>query len=188
MIDRNRGCMIKHHRSGMRIVMYYDEPGVYYDERGGEVTAELAKTVGFDVDRHLVDSRKQSIRRRLEEMLEQVEDRGAELVEQIASGGGDIQVRKTPNGGYHVYDSEGERLSKVDMPEEEAKVLFEAATGRSWSKAKGGGKGSGQGKKASGQGKKASESASETAETGSEGDSQPGETAETGAQDGSDLV
>jgi hypothetical protein len=35
---------------GMEIIMYNADPGVYLNERGGRVSEEMARAVGFDVD------------------------------------------------------------------------------------------------------------------------------------------
>jgi hypothetical protein len=42
-INRNRGCAIRLHPSGMRVVMYYDAPGEYFDERGEQLKPEVAR-------------------------------------------------------------------------------------------------------------------------------------------------
>jgi hypothetical protein len=46
----NAGCLHRHHPSGMMIYMYNDDPGVYYNERGGRVSDTIAAEANFDVE------------------------------------------------------------------------------------------------------------------------------------------
>lgn len=142
-IDRNRGCMIRHHRSGVRVVMYMDQPGVYYDENGHEVDEGLAKAVGYDVEANRNEGRKQQVRRRFEKLLDQQFSESADLVDRIADGDTNIKVTKTANGRFHIYNSDGDKLSKNDMSEEEAALFYEAVTGKPFKSS--GGKSTGSG-------------------------------------------
>lgn len=46
----NGGIQLRLGPGGVGVVMYNDEPGVYYNERGGRVTDAMAAQAGFDVD------------------------------------------------------------------------------------------------------------------------------------------
>jgi len=52
-IDYDRGCIIRiEPTTGMDVVMYRREPGIYYTGTGREVPEALAKRAGFDTDAH----------------------------------------------------------------------------------------------------------------------------------------
>jgi hypothetical protein len=48
-LDSGRTGVAKKHPSGYRIVMFWDEPGVYYDTLGAPANEEQARDAGFDV-------------------------------------------------------------------------------------------------------------------------------------------
>lgn len=46
----NGGCIHRNGPGGMTIYMYNDDPGVFYNERGGRVSEGIAAAAGFDVE------------------------------------------------------------------------------------------------------------------------------------------
>lgn len=50
VINVDRGVEWRHTPHGIAVIMYVDEPGVYYNEHGAEVGVEAARTAGFPVD------------------------------------------------------------------------------------------------------------------------------------------
>lgn len=47
-LNLDRGCLIRFTPEGIAVAMYYDQPGVWYNEHGSEVTSVLAKSAGYD--------------------------------------------------------------------------------------------------------------------------------------------
>lgn len=125
-IDRGRGCTIRFHGSGFRVVMYKDAPGVYYDERGGEVSEKIAAQAGFDVE---ALRREKLKRRRLAEYQAQVEaefsteQEDTERLLSVPSEG--LQVKHVGGGRYAILGDDGERLTQKPLSKEEAQILID---------------------------------------------------------------
>lgn len=129
-IDRNRGCVIRFHPKGMRVVMYYDAPGEYFDERGSPLNIEVAKAAGFDVERLARDRAKQDklneYKKRLDKEFQEQEDKLA----QAMSENSDLEVRHVGGGQYMIYSQDGdEPITKFAMNRAEAETLIEALDG-----------------------------------------------------------
>lgn len=159
-IDRDRGAIIRMHPMGMRVAMYVDEPGVYYDERGGQVTAEVARRAGFRTDTDSLARKKQqymaAFKARLEQDFEAVE---ASISEAEASGGEGVGIFYEREGQYSVRDSNGTRLTLLDADLETAKELYESIAGKPFQ-----GKPEGEPKKAAAAGTKKAAGAKKAAE------------------------
>lgn len=125
-INHSRGCIIRQHPTGLQVVMYYDNPGVYYDARGLMTTDTLARAAGFDVAKQAKERAKQQrmtqLRRGLDAEFEAVEDRLARVA---SEGAGNAEVRHVGNGKYAVYDGE-ERITPFDLGLDEATALVQS--------------------------------------------------------------
>lgn len=123
-IDHDRGCIIRFHPSGMRIVMYYDAPGQYFDERNTRMSDKMAQAAGFDTGK-LASQRERNAR--LMQMREAVDKEFAAFEDRLAAaasqGFGALSVRHLGNAAYAVFNGE-ERLSPFDMTIDEAKGLL----------------------------------------------------------------
>lgn len=124
-IDLDRGVSIRVHGSGMRIYMYKDEPGVFYDPTGGRVKPELAAEAGFNVE-ELTRERKKlaalaAAKRRIDEEFATAEDD----MRSILSVDTGHEVRHLGFGNYAVFDASGRQLTKRAMTKAQATALLE---------------------------------------------------------------
>lgn len=130
MIDRNRGCTIRFHRAGMRVVMYHDSPGEYFDEKGKPLTDEIAKSAGYDVaslkkEREKQDKMK-AFRAKLDAEYAAKEDAIArEMGESL------YKVKHVGGGQYAILSADGERITQHALSRDEAeKLLTELENGK----------------------------------------------------------
>lgn len=127
-IDLDRGCIIRQHSSGIRIAMYYDSPGDYYDERGVLVSRDFAQQAGFDVAD--LEKQKQKSKRlkvfqqQLEREYSSEQDRIAEAI----SAGGKLKARHIGGGQYAIFDGENQ-LTKYAMTKEDAALVLTQLSG-----------------------------------------------------------
>lgn len=115
-IDVNRGVSIRRHKeSGMYVYMYKDEPGIYYNAFEVEISDNLARQAGFNVDeyakkklmREAMAKAQVEIARELEFALETkkvVEERNGYKIVDIGSE------------RYFVESPEGQNLNPVPVP------------------------------------------------------------------------
>jgi hypothetical protein len=135
-IDRNRGCIIRFHPSGFRVVMYVDAPGEYFSESGNPMSEKLAGEAGFEV-KELEHQRRKNAR--LAQYKAQVEEEFAtqqEEVEAVLSAeAGTLQVKHIGGGKYAILDESGTRLTTKPLSKAEAETLiadFKIAEGGSY--------------------------------------------------------
>jgi hypothetical protein len=121
-IDLNRGVTIRIHRSGVRVHMYKDEPGVYRNVYGEVVGEEVAKEAGFDTDKLKREHARQT------EIAEQIakinEAYGAEKDKVIYEKDG-FKVLGMGDGRYNVISPDGHILTDLPLGMKEAKKLVE---------------------------------------------------------------
>lgn len=125
-IDRARGCTIRFHPAGFRIVMYKDTPGVYFNERGEPANEKLAGQAGFDV----AVLRKEKLKReRMAQYQAKVEAEFAteqDDVENLLSAPEDgLTVKHIGKGKYAIFDADGERLTKKPLTKAESQNLMD---------------------------------------------------------------
>lgn len=124
-INRNRGCTIRFHPSGFRVIMYKDAPGEYLDERGGPMTEKVAEQAGFDVKSL---RRERMKRKRMDEYKAKVEAEFAteqEDVETLLSvPESGLTVKHVGKGKYAIVDDAGTRLTQKPLGKAEAEVLI----------------------------------------------------------------
>lgn len=124
-INRNRGCTIRFHPSGFRVIMYKDTPGEYINERGEPMAEKLAEQAGFDVKMLRKERMK---RQRMAEYKAKVEAEFAteqEDVETLLSAPeSGLTVKHVGKGKYAIVDDEGVRLTKKPLTKAEAEVLI----------------------------------------------------------------
>lgn len=125
-IDRNRGCTIRIHPQGFRVVMYKDAPGEFFSEGGEPFPAEVASAAGFDTEGLGRERLKQQ---RLAEMKEQIEreyasreeDMARVLSEESPTG---LEVKHIGAGKYAVFNKNGERLTQEPMAKGQCQELL----------------------------------------------------------------
>jgi hypothetical protein len=128
----NGGIQMRQGPGGMCIYMYNDEPGVFYNERGGKISDRLAEQAGFDVNSLSREKRKQAAMRAA----------GLAVEEEFASQGGHSKVVKE-RGEYRMVevaeglfsiqfiepDGKGTTLTKVALARKAADKLFDDMAG-----------------------------------------------------------
>lgn len=129
-IDVNRGVMMMQHRaSGIKIYMYMDDPGLFYDAHGNKVTDKIAKEAGFD-------TYELTKKRMLKEKMAEAYDRIAAELE--TANEGEKKVLKERNGfrlmeetlgRASIQDMEGNTLTNGPKALEEAKIIFDTLAG-----------------------------------------------------------
>lgn len=125
-IDRNRGCTIRFHPQGFRVVVYKDAPGEFWAENGEPLSPEIARAAGFDVRALLKERTKQQ---RMAELKAQVEREFASREEALAAemndtATGAYSVRHIGGGKYAIVDSEGKRLTTEPATKEQCEALL----------------------------------------------------------------
>lgn len=124
-IDVNRGVMYSYHSSGMRIFMYLDEPGIYFDDHLGHVPDRVAAEAGFNVQRfaklRLRNMEVAKVKAALDAKLD-IQDIKTVLREQ-----GRYRLVQYDNGMARVETDEGP-LTPVPMGVPIAEALFKSLT------------------------------------------------------------
>lgn len=133
-IQRNRGCHIRNHRSGIRVIQYLDEPNSYYDGNGKPVTEEVAQQAGYNVDEDRRNKALLQKRRKFERDLvtgEATQDERS-IAELIQANESKIEIVpiKGKQDRFALVDGEGRRITKVPATIEEAKLIYRQITGK----------------------------------------------------------
>lgn len=124
-ISRSRGCTIRFHPQGFRVIMYKDTPGEYLDEQGRPLTAKLAKEAGFDTDTLGKEKAKQTKLDKARERIEKEFATEMEKVEKELSGGdGERTVKHIGNGMYAIMDVDGTRMTQDPLNKDQAHALL----------------------------------------------------------------
>lgn len=129
-INRDRGCTIRLHPAGFRVVMYKDDPGVYLSERAEPLSDKVAEAAGFDIAGLDRERRK---RARLAEYKAQVEaefatqEEDLERVMSVPTEG--LHVKHIGGGKYAILNSEGTRVTQNPLTKEDAQELINDMTG-----------------------------------------------------------
>lgn len=123
-IDVDRGVMqCTHKASGMRISMYIDTPGVYFDDHLNPLPASLAKAAGFPTETL------EKKRRMAQEMAKVKASLTAQLqigsTQEVYKEAGRYRVLHFPETGMAVVESDGERLTPTPVALGVAIVLFD---------------------------------------------------------------
>lgn len=127
-IDLDRGCIIRQHSSGIRIVMYADAPGDYFDERGMPISEAVALAAGFDVAEL---SKQKAKAKRLKAFHAQLEREYASEQDRIAdaiTAGGALRARHIGGGQYAIFDGDNQ-VTKYALTKEGASELIEQLSG-----------------------------------------------------------
>jgi hypothetical protein len=106
-----------------KIYMRKDDPGVYYNEVGAEVSEQVARAVGYPVEKH---ARERFIaQQRAEwERLAQEELARFDGKEEVLAAKGGFKVVSKPNGRADVQDLDGVTINPRPLTETEAFKLF----------------------------------------------------------------
>lgn len=127
-IDVNRGVVSRLHReTGVRVYMYWDKPGYYYDEHHNSLAEEFAGSAGFPVREHAKDRFKaekmEAFSAQVQAQLAAAEE--AQDKEVIAEKGG-YQVLAMPYGTAIVVDETGNKMTPLPVAKAHALGLLDA--------------------------------------------------------------
>lgn len=123
-INRARGCIIRIHPAGMRVIMYHDSPGVFVDERGESVTQKVAAAAGYDVQRLAKQKRKQEKLHRLQAELDREFSDQEDAIARAMSSDGKLTVKATGGGQYAIFNNDT-RVTTHALNKKEAETLLE---------------------------------------------------------------
>lgn len=110
---------------GLEVYMYKDNPGVYYDAHGNEVSEKMAGLAGFPTSK-LAQERKR--KERLEKFKEQVDQELALMNEDdpvVLAEAGNYQVVQAPGGRARIMTKDGEFLTPIPITKNEAMKLLD---------------------------------------------------------------
>lgn len=131
-IDRSRGAHIRLHNSGMRVVMYPDSPGEYFDGVGKPTTAKMAQEAGFDVTLHEKQAKRLKAKRRFEDTLDIHFDEAQEALERLLEDDPDaaskLDIRQI-NDRFHLVDAKGNKVTDSGADFEECAIVYRSLTG-----------------------------------------------------------
>lgn len=121
------GCLIRHTQDGVAIYMKHAQPGYFYNDFGGEVSPELARAAGYDVD-PLVAMRKKMARIAVAtQAIEEEFNAPSETVKIVKEVNG-FKVVDVGNDRFNLLDPEGNRLNKQFMTREVAVKTLDSVT------------------------------------------------------------
>lgn len=121
MLDLDRGVTKRKHPNGFVVAMYKDAPGHFLDTHGRELTEDLAKQAGFDVDNLITERRKQEKMQEARAQIEREFESQSEEIERLLDARTEkYEVRHVGGGRYGIYDDEGNRLTQKPMTRDEA--------------------------------------------------------------------
>ena len=125
-IDLDRGVVIMQHTTGVNIYMYVDEPGVFRNAFGNEVSDVLAKQAGYDVERLTrAKVKRERMAAAMASIEAELEDTGEKFkkVRAVRSG---FRLVDIGLGRFYVEDPDGDNMNKVPLSREQALPLLEA--------------------------------------------------------------
>lgn len=132
-IDRSRGAHIRIHGSGMRVVMYPDSPGEYFDGVGKPTTEKIAKEAGFDVELHQKQKRRNAAKRKFEDTLDihfdEAQDALAKLLDEDPNAADGLDIREI-QGRHFIVDSKGNKVTPNGADFEECAIVYRSLTGK----------------------------------------------------------
>lgn len=121
MLDLDRGVTKRRHPNGFVVAMYKDEPGVFVDIKGGQVTEAIAEQAGFDIETLSVQRRKNEKMAEAREKIESEFASQTEEMERILDARTDsYAVRHVGGGKYGIFDDAGNRLTEKPLTKAEA--------------------------------------------------------------------
>ena len=123
-IDYDRGVYKCVHPTGVEVFMYADEPGVFRNAFGAEVSEEMGAQSGFEVEQLALQRRKKERLNDAAHIIEQ-EFSGAPGEREVVEERGGFSVIGLGHGRHIVEDPDGNNLTPAPMPLEAAKVLFD---------------------------------------------------------------
>lgn len=127
-IDVDRGVISRLHReAGVRVYMYWDKPGYYFDDHERNLSDEFAAQAGFQTELHAKERFKAE---KMAEFNKQVDLSLAAAEEaedkEVLRQKGEYKALAMPYGAAIVVDGEGNKLTPSPVPRESAFGLLDA--------------------------------------------------------------
>lgn len=125
-VDYNRGLMKHTHApTGIAVYMYFDDPGVYLNAYGFEVSKTLAENSGYDVGKWGKERTKRLRMAEAKELIEIELDAAEEYKPEVVKELKGFKVLAIGLGRHHVKDPDGNQMTEIPMPLEQALGLLE---------------------------------------------------------------
>lgn len=122
----NGGCVHRTGPGGMQVFMYCDDPGVFYNERGGRVSEGIARQAGFDVDTLSKAQRKKQAMLQAQKTVE--EEYAGIAAMKIIEERGEYRLVEPAPGHFQIQfveaDGSGSTLTTSPLTEKAARKLF----------------------------------------------------------------
>lgn len=129
-IDYDRGVHITTHQAtGIDIFMYVDDPGVYLNAHGGNVSEELAREAGYDVEKLAKERTKKSRKDQALKMIDAELADDKDVREELVAERNGYKIITTGLGRHHLIDPDGNRLTNMPLPLEAAQKLLNGMAG-----------------------------------------------------------
>lgn len=127
-IDVNRGVVSRLHLdTGVRVYMYYDKPGYYFDDHERPVAENFAAAAGFPVEEHAKDRYR---RERMEafnmELNKRLADAEENAEKEVIAEKGEYKALAMAYGSAIVVDGSGLKVTPKPIPKEQALGLLDA--------------------------------------------------------------
>lgn len=123
-VDFDRGVIIRDHPGiGISVYMYSDNPGVYFDAYGNELSIAVAEQAGYDVD--ILQKKKALIeRRRLAIAAIDAEAEAEPESVKVISENGPFKALDIGSGRAVIEDADGNRITPSPITVQQAKKLI----------------------------------------------------------------
>lgn len=118
-LDLDKGVFLRFTHDGIGVAMYAEQPGVFYNEHGHEVSSEIAKSAGFDTPVLLKERRKRELMAQAADAAAKQFDEGPKASEVVKEKSG-FQVLHIGMGNHNVLDPDGNVLNKTFLTREAA--------------------------------------------------------------------
>lgn len=127
-IDVNRGVVSRlHQNTGVRVYMYFDKPGYYYNEHENAVSEEFAEQAGFPVKLHAKDRfRAEKMEAFNAEISKRLADAEEAEDKEVLREKGEYRVLAMAYGTAIVVDKDGVKLTPMPIAKEQAFGLLDA--------------------------------------------------------------
>ncbi len=129
-IDYDRGVIINTHRpSGMDVFMYVDDPGHFLNAHSAQVSDDIAREAGYDVEQLAKERLKKERKAQAMQMIDAELADDKDVTEETIVEKDGYKVVSTGLGRNHVIDPDGNRLTSFPLALEAAKKLLDGMTG-----------------------------------------------------------
>lgn len=131
-IDLNRGVLIRKMRdANMKIFMYFDTPGIYYNVHGKEIPEAVARAAGFETERYAKQRLKREKMKEFERTIEaqlamEAED---DAPPAILAERGEFKVIDAKLGNVWVIDASGDKMNERPITQEAGMLLLTVLAG-----------------------------------------------------------